>query len=161
MLLAHQSVFGVVIKHRVLVNLHGRPIEEGGVLRQLGGVELCLIVLINCAQIVEFVWNIVSASFWAHHAQIGSWFCPTSSNWRWRFGSWDVIVVVTGGHMLHLISSIICYLMHHLFCFMFYDAFTLSINPWLVIKHALFVQVHQILGCLFTIFQFCSKIYQS
>lgn len=161
MFLAHQSMFRVVIQHRVLVNLHRRTIEERSVLRQLGGVELCLIVLINCAQVVELVWNVVGAFLRTQDAQISSWFCLTSSNWRWRFGSWDVIVIIAGWHMLHLILSMICYLMHHLFCFLFYNAFTLSIYPRLVVKHALFVWVHQILSRLFTILQFRSKIHQS
>ena len=138
-LLTHQSMFCIVIQHRVLVNLDWRPVEERCILRQLAGIELCLIILINCAQVVEFVWNVVGALLRTQYTRISSLLHLMSSNWRWWFGSWYVIIIIASRHMLHLVLSMICYLVHHLFCFLFYDAFTLSVDPRLVIKHALFV----------------------
>ena len=139
MFLTHQSMFCIIIQHRVLVNLDRWTVEERSVLRQFGRIVLCLIILINCAQLIELVWNIVGAFIRTQDARISSSFCIANSNWGWRFGSWNVIIIIASRHMLHLILRMICYLVHHLFCFLFYYAFTLSINPGLVVKHALFV----------------------
>lgn len=154
-------MFRIVIQHGVLVHLHRRTMKERGILGQLCGVEVRLIVLINRTQIIKLVWNVIDAFIRTQNARTSSWFCLTSSNRRWRFRSWDFIVVIASRHMLHLILSMICYLLHHLLCFLLYNALTLSVDLRLVVKHALFIQLHQILGCLFAILQFCSKIHQS
>ena len=161
MFLAHQSMLGVVIQHRVLVNLDRRTVEEGSVLRLLGGFELGLIVLINSTQVVELVWNVVGAFHRTKDARISSLHSLPLSEWRWRFGAGHVIVIVASRHMLHLILGLVYYGVHHLFCFLFHNAFTLSVDPGLVVKHGLLILVHQILSRLFTILQFCSKVHQS
>jgi hypothetical protein len=151
----------VVVQHRVLVNLDGGTVEEGGVLRLLGGFQLGLIVLIDSAQVVELVWNVVGAFHGTQDARISSLHRLACSDWRRRFGAGHVVVIVAGGHMLHLGLGLVHDVVHHLFCFLLYNAFTLSVDPWLVVKHGLLVLVHQILCRLFAILQFCSKVHQS
>ena len=163
MLLSHQSMFSIIIQHGMLINLNlWLGVLELHTLIHFSNVQLgwlrFSVVWFYQTQFIQFVWDFLVGAEKAHiHLLVllASW-C-----WGWRFVLRNVVVVVSCWHVVHLIKSMICYLIHHLFSLLLHNTFTLPIYLWLIIKHTLFIRLHQILRCLLSIFQFSSKVYQS